>query len=52
VWTDGVSGTSVRILTVPICPDLLRYDQLGVADNFRGKIIRGFFWLMQIWREK
>ena len=35
-----------------LCPDLLRYEQIGVADNWRGRIVRGFFWVMQIWRVK
>lgn len=44
------TGTVVRMVTIPMCPDLLRYDQLGEADNLRGKVIRGFFWLMRVWR--
>jgi hypothetical protein len=29
-----------------ICPDLLRYEQLGEADGLRGKLVRAFFWLL------
>lgn len=32
-----------------LCPDLLRYDQIGAADNLRGRFVRGFFWLMRVW---
>jgi hypothetical protein len=39
----------VRIVTIPLCPDLLRYDQLGEADNLRGRVVRAFFWLMRVW---
>lgn len=44
------TGTIVRMVTIPMCPDLLRYDQLGEADNMRGRVIRAFFWLMRAWR--
>lgn len=44
----GTSNT-VRVVTIPMCPDLLRYDQLGEADNLRGRVVRAFFWLMRIW---
>ncbi len=32
-----------------LCPDLLRYEQLGAADNWRGRMVRGFFFLMRVW---
>ena len=33
-----------------ICPDLLRLDQLGAADNMRGRVVRAFFWLLdRVW---
>ena len=32
-----------------LCPDLLRYEQIGVADNMRGRVVRAFFWLMRAW---
>ena len=32
-----------------LCPDLLRYEQIGDADNWRGRVVRGFFWLMRVW---
>lgn len=31
------------------CPDLLRYEQIGEADNMRGRVVRAFFWLMRAW---
>jgi hypothetical protein len=30
----------------PICPDLLRLEQIGAADNFRGRVVRAFFRLL------
>ena len=49
--THDVATTSsyFHLIGVPICPDLLRYDELGVADNWRGRVIRGFFYLMRAW---
>lgn len=47
----GETASSVRIVTIPMCPDLLRYDQLGEADNLRGRVVRAFFWLMRAWPE-
>lgn len=33
----------------PLCPDLLRYEQIGEADGLRGRVVRGFFWILQLW---
>lgn len=27
----------------PLCPDVLRLEQIGAADNLRGRIVRLFF---------
>lgn len=32
-----------------LCPDLLRLSQLGPADGLRGRVVRGFFRLLE-WR--
>ena len=32
-----------------LCPDLLRYEQIGTADGWRGRVVRAFFWLMRLW---
>jgi hypothetical protein len=32
-----------------LCPDLLRYEQIGAADGWRGRVVRLFFWLMRLW---
>jgi hypothetical protein len=32
-----------------LCPDLLRYEQIGEADGWRGRVVRAFFWAMRIW---
>lgn len=48
VWPIEMTGLRV----VPICPDLLRYEQIGAADNWRGRVVRAFFWLMRAWPVK
>ena len=51
----GFSGSAapnsnvVKLITVPICPDLLEHRYLGEADNARGRVVRAFFWLMRFW---
>jgi hypothetical protein len=40
---------SSSLAQVPICPDGLKYEHLGVADNFRGQVVRAFFWLIKWW---
>ena len=32
-----------------LCPDLLRWEQIGAADGLRGRVVRGFFWLLRAW---
>lgn len=32
-----------------LCPDMLRYEQIGTADGMRGRLVRGFFWLLRAW---
>jgi hypothetical protein len=32
-----------------LCPDLLRYEQIGEADRWRGRVVRAFFWIMRWW---
>ena len=47
-WSNPqTSGTYVT--PDHLCPDLLRYEQIGAADNLRGRVVRGFFWLMRAW---
>ena len=35
-----------------LCPDLLRWEQLGAADGRRGRVVRAFFWLLRSWPPK
>lgn len=44
-----MTSTSIQMVGVPICPDLVRYEQIGAADNLRGRVVRVFFWLMRWW---
>lgn len=32
-----------------LCPDLLRYEQIGAADTLRGRVVRTFFFLLRSW---
>ncbi len=38
--------TGVRFVGVPICPDLLQYEDIGAADTFRGRVVRLFFFVL------
>jgi hypothetical protein len=40
------TGSSGRLVGIPLCPDLLRHDMLGEADTWRGRLIRAFFWML------
>lgn len=46
---DGEAPTITTTASC-ICPDLLELDDIGVADNLRGRVVRAFFWLMRLWR--
>ena len=55
-WTDRTSGTRLvhaadgTLVSIDhLCPDQLRYSQIGAADGWRGRVVRAFFWLMRIW---
>ena len=56
-WTDGgpdYPNVTLGTFVTPdhLCPDLLRYGQIGAADNLRGHVVRGFFWVMRVWPVK
>lgn len=46
---EPITTTGTRIVFAPICPDLLDYKMIGVADNWRGRVVRAFFWVMRLW---
>lgn len=55
---NEVSGQGVWVTTTmptfasggtTICPDLLRFEQLGEADRLRGRVVRAFFRVMRFW---
>jgi hypothetical protein len=58
--TTGAFGTSTTgsVVIEPgsslpptaLCPDMLRYENIGAADGLRGHVVRGFFWLMRAWK--
>jgi hypothetical protein len=50
VWmTPPYANASTRLVGIPFCPDLLTYESLGAADNWRGRVVRGFFFLLRVW---
>ena len=38
---------SVNGVNTAICPDLLTIEQIGAADNLRGRVVRAFFRMME-----
>lgn len=50
--TGSVVWGSFKYVEVYHCPDLLEYTDIGAADNWRGRVIRGFFWVMRAWPVK
>jgi hypothetical protein len=48
-WTTARSGQVGFTFThTALCPDLLRLSQIGEADNFRGRVVRAFFRLLDV----
>jgi len=45
----GTEWVTVTGSSTAICPDLLSLRDIGVADNWRGRVIRAFFKLMEYW---
>lgn len=49
---DGAQATGSLLKFMPpghFCPDVLGLEDLGEADFLRGRVVRGFFRLMQLW---
>lgn len=47
-WIDDQGAHVTTSSSGPyICPDLLRLSQLGEADGWRGRAVRGFFRLLR-----
>ena len=42
-YTAATSSATTRLVGVPFCPDLLSIDDMGEADTWRGRVVRGFF---------
>jgi hypothetical protein len=50
-WAGTTTTTTVSLtmnVTV-LCPDLLRYEHLGIADTWRGGVVRAVFWCLRAW---
>ncbi len=39
-------GPTITTTNSLLCPDLLRLSDIGEADNWRGRVVRGFFRLL------
>lgn len=48
-WHFYVTKTGHTFSHQVACPDLLRYEQIGEADTWRGRVVRAFFWLLRWW---
>lgn len=48
----AVAADGVLITPDHLCPDLLRWSNIGPADGPRGRLVRGFFWLLRLWPPK
>ena len=48
IYLDG-DAIEWRLTGNAVCPDLLRFEQLGAADHWRGRVVRAFFWLLRWW---
>jgi hypothetical protein len=44
------TGSYWHMVTIPMCPDLVTAEYFGAADTWRGRVIKGFFWLMRWWK--
>lgn len=47
VQTFNTTANITKLVTIPLCPDGLRYEDLGEADTWRGRLIRSFFYLLR-----
>ena len=41
------TSPSVRMAGIPLCPDLLSIADIGEADGWRGRVVRGFFRVLE-----
>lgn len=48
-WIGDATSATTWLVGIPLCPDLLRYDDLGAADTWRGRIVRAFLWCLRWW---
>lgn len=44
--------TATFVTPEHLCPDLLRYAQIGPADTLRGRVVRLFFSCLRVWPVK
>lgn len=44
-WTTIDASASLSALS----PDGLRYEQMGEAAGWRGRVVRAFFWCLRAW---
>lgn len=48
LYNDRYRNTAgTRLVSLPICPDTLTYDDIGAADTMRGWIVRAFFLVLR-----
>jgi len=47
-FTGGVMLTGTGVNSTYLCPDLLSIRNLGAADAWRGRLVRGFFYILRV----
>ncbi len=48
--SDSLVDWNITTSSFIQCPDLMTLDDIGVADNLRGRIVRAFFWVLdRVW---
>lgn len=49
VFPPGWVAGGTNLASAALCPDLLRYEQIGAADGWRGRLVRAFFFVLRLW---
>lgn len=51
-WRAGEPSEPLRLKYMApghFCPDVVDLLDFGEADSLRGRVVRGFMWLMEFW---
>lgn len=48
-WSPTTYSLGTFVTPAHLCPDILRYEQIGAADGWRGRVVRAFFFVLRLW---